>query len=145
MEFKLPDLGENIESGDVTQVLVSVGDAVSEGQAVLEGEYLDREYVDVIQREDAHHFGEKPRFIMGTQDDARNGGLGQLLDAPCEAGVLQAQGELKMPDHVVEVGIDKIAGRDLVAELQNLGLRKIGFESFENRLLLLFSHAGGVR
>jgi pyruvate dehydrogenase E2 component (dihydrolipoamide acetyltransferase) len=36
MEFKLPDLGENIESGDVTQVLVAVGDTVSEGQSVLE-------------------------------------------------------------------------------------------------------------
>ncbi len=35
-EFKLPDLGENIESGDVTQVLVAVGDSVSEGQSVLE-------------------------------------------------------------------------------------------------------------
>jgi len=36
MKFKLPDLGENIESGDVTQVLVAVGDVVSEGQSVLE-------------------------------------------------------------------------------------------------------------
>ena len=36
MEFKLPELGENIESGDVINVLVSEGDAVTEGQSVLE-------------------------------------------------------------------------------------------------------------
>ena len=36
LEFKLPELGENIESGDITNLLVAVGDAVSEGQSVLE-------------------------------------------------------------------------------------------------------------
>jgi pyruvate dehydrogenase E2 component (dihydrolipoamide acetyltransferase) len=36
LEFKLPELGENIEGGDVVNVLVSVGDTVSEGQSVLE-------------------------------------------------------------------------------------------------------------
>jgi pyruvate dehydrogenase E2 component (dihydrolipoamide acetyltransferase) len=36
LEFKLPELGENIEGGDVVNVLVAVGDAVSEGQSILE-------------------------------------------------------------------------------------------------------------
>ncbi len=36
LEFKLPELGENIESGDVVNVLVAVGDSVSEGQSLLE-------------------------------------------------------------------------------------------------------------
>jgi pyruvate dehydrogenase E2 component (dihydrolipoamide acetyltransferase) len=36
IEFKLPELGENIEGGDVVSVLVAVGDAVSEGQSILE-------------------------------------------------------------------------------------------------------------
>lgn len=35
-EFKLPELGENIESGDVVNVLVAAGDAVAEGQSLLE-------------------------------------------------------------------------------------------------------------
>lgn len=35
-EFTLPDLGEGIESGDVLQVLVAVGDVISAGQAVVE-------------------------------------------------------------------------------------------------------------
>ena len=34
-EFTLPDLGENIASGDVVSVLVKAGDVVSPGQAVL--------------------------------------------------------------------------------------------------------------
>ncbi|MBL7012150.1 MAG: 2-oxo acid dehydrogenase subunit E2 [Kiritimatiellales bacterium] len=36
MEFKLPELGENIESGDVINVMVNVGDSVTEGQSILE-------------------------------------------------------------------------------------------------------------
>jgi pyruvate dehydrogenase E2 component (dihydrolipoamide acetyltransferase) len=36
LEFRLPELGENIEGGDVVNMLVAVGDAVSEGQAILE-------------------------------------------------------------------------------------------------------------
>ena len=36
IQFNLPELGENIESGEVTNVPVAVGDAVSEGQTLLE-------------------------------------------------------------------------------------------------------------
>ncbi len=36
LEFKLPELGENIEGGDVVNILVAVGDAVTEGQSLLE-------------------------------------------------------------------------------------------------------------
>ena len=46
MEFKLPALGENIEQGDVVSVLVKVGDAIVEGQAVLELE-TDKATVEV--------------------------------------------------------------------------------------------------
>lgn len=36
IEFMLPELGENIEGGDVVSILVSEGDSVSEGQSILE-------------------------------------------------------------------------------------------------------------
>ncbi len=36
IEFKLPELGENIEGGDIVNVLVAVGDVVTEGQSILE-------------------------------------------------------------------------------------------------------------
>ena len=35
-EFKLPDLGENIESGDVVSVLVNEGDTIKAQQDVIE-------------------------------------------------------------------------------------------------------------
>ncbi len=45
-EFKLPELGENIEAGDVVRVLVKVGDAVSEGDTLFELE-TDKAVVEV--------------------------------------------------------------------------------------------------
>jgi pyruvate dehydrogenase E2 component (dihydrolipoamide acetyltransferase) len=45
-EFKLPELGENIESGDVVRVAVAPGDSVQEGQTVLELE-TDKAVVEV--------------------------------------------------------------------------------------------------
>jgi len=35
-EFRLPELGENIEKGDLLKVLVSVGDEISKDQPVIE-------------------------------------------------------------------------------------------------------------
>ena len=35
-EFKIPDLGENIEGGDVVGVLVNKGDTIKEDQPVIE-------------------------------------------------------------------------------------------------------------
>jgi pyruvate dehydrogenase E2 component (dihydrolipoamide acetyltransferase) len=45
-EFKLPELGENIESGDVVEVLVSVGDTIELDQAVIEVE-TDKAAIEV--------------------------------------------------------------------------------------------------
>lgn len=45
-EFTLPDLGENIEGGDVVNVLVSTGDTVSKDQPLLEIE-TDKAMVEV--------------------------------------------------------------------------------------------------
>ena len=46
MEFKLPELGENIEQGDVVRVLIKPGDAVKDGQPVMELE-TDKAVVEV--------------------------------------------------------------------------------------------------
>jgi len=45
-EFKLPELGENIESGDVVRVIVEPGKGVQEGQPVLELE-TDKAVIEV--------------------------------------------------------------------------------------------------
>src|ERR1700733_3117139 len=45
-EFKLPELGENVEKGDVVRVLVSVGDAIKVDQGVVELE-TDKATIEV--------------------------------------------------------------------------------------------------
>ena len=36
IDFKLPDLGENVESGDIVNVLVNEGDEIQADQSVIE-------------------------------------------------------------------------------------------------------------
>ena len=57
-EFKLPELGENIEAGDVVRVAVAPGESVKEGQPVLELE-TDKAVVEV------------PSSVTGTIKDVR--------------------------------------------------------------------------
>jgi len=45
-EFKVPELGENVEQGDVTRVLVKVGDTISREQPVIELE-TDKATIEV--------------------------------------------------------------------------------------------------
>ena len=46
VEFKLPELGENITSGDVVRVLVNPGDTLAKDQPVLELE-TDKATIEV--------------------------------------------------------------------------------------------------
>ena len=46
IEFKMPDLGENIEKGDVVSVLVAIGDRIEEDQPVIELE-TDKAVIEV--------------------------------------------------------------------------------------------------
>jgi pyruvate dehydrogenase E2 component (dihydrolipoamide acetyltransferase) len=45
-EFKLPELGENISSGDLVRMLVKQGESISEGQPVMELE-TDKAVIEV--------------------------------------------------------------------------------------------------
>ena len=45
-EFKIPELGENVTSGDVVRILVKVGDTLAKDQAVLELE-TDKATIEV--------------------------------------------------------------------------------------------------
>ena len=45
-EFRLPELGENIEAGDVVRIAITPGETVKEGQAVVELE-TDKAVVEV--------------------------------------------------------------------------------------------------
>jgi len=57
-EFKLPELGENIETGDLVRLLVSAGGSIAEGQPVMELE-TDKAVVEV------------PSSVSGTVKEIR--------------------------------------------------------------------------
>jgi len=58
IEFKLPELGENIDQGDLVRLMVSPGTAISAGQAVMELE-TDKAVVEV------------PSSVTGTVQEIR--------------------------------------------------------------------------
>src|SRR5579872_7605383 len=58
LEFKLPELGENIEQGDLVRLMVAPGATVSAGQSVMELE-TDKAVVEV------------PSSVSGTVQDIR--------------------------------------------------------------------------
>jgi pyruvate dehydrogenase E2 component (dihydrolipoamide acetyltransferase) len=58
IEFKLPELGENIEQGDLVRLMISPGASVSRGQAVMELE-TDKAVVEV------------PSSVSGTVQEVR--------------------------------------------------------------------------
>jgi pyruvate dehydrogenase E2 component (dihydrolipoamide acetyltransferase) len=45
-EFKLPELGENIDQGDLVRLMISPGATITQGQAVMELE-TDKAVVEV--------------------------------------------------------------------------------------------------
>ncbi|MEZ5315803.1 MAG: 2-oxo acid dehydrogenase subunit E2 [Vicinamibacterales bacterium] len=88
-ELKLPELGENVEKGDVVRVLVAKGDAVRKDQPVLELE-TDKATIEV------------PSSLSGTVTDVRvKAGdqvkVGQVVLVLDTAGATEAGPEPKAP------------------------------------------------
>ncbi len=89
IEFKLPELGENVESGDVVGVLVAVGDTVAVDQPVLELE-TDKATVEV------------PSGVSGTVtavhvQEGDNVSVGQLVLTVAEANGQSAAAPVPEP------------------------------------------------
>jgi len=80
-EFKVPELGENVEQGDVTRVLVKVGDTISREQPVVELE-TDKATIEVpssvagVVKEIKVKAGDKVKVgaVILTVDDNGAGG-----------------------------------------------------------------------
>ena len=94
LEFKLPELGENIEQGDVVRIAVKAGDTISEGQAVIELE-TDKAVVEV------------PSSVSGTVKEVlvkqgQKAKVGQVI-LTLEAGATSKSAPAeKAPEPVVE-------------------------------------------
>ena len=90
-EFKLPDLGENIASGDVVTVFVTEGDVVKPGQALLEVE-TDKAVIEVP----CPPGGRIAQVLVKKGDTVKVGQALVLLDA-ADAAAAPAKAALQPP------------------------------------------------
>src|ERR1041384_747036 len=97
-EFKVPELGENVAGGDVTRVLVNVGDTINRDQPILELE-TDKATIEVpssvagVVKEIKVKQGDKVTVgaVVLTVDDATAGnGAGGAKAAKAAADDAQA-------------------------------------------------------
>jgi pyruvate dehydrogenase E2 component (dihydrolipoyllysine-residue acetyltransferase) len=80
-EFKVPELGENVASGDVTRVLVNVGDTIKKEQAVLELE-TDKATIEVP----SSVAGVVKEIKVKKGDKVKVGAVVLTVDAPSSNG-----------------------------------------------------------
>ncbi|HTM03927.1 MAG TPA: 2-oxo acid dehydrogenase subunit E2 [Vicinamibacterales bacterium] len=91
-EFKIPELGENVAGGDVTRVMVKVGDTVTKDQAVIELE-TDKATIEVpssvagVVKEIKIKKGEKVKVgaVVFTVDEGAAGTNGAKAASPAAA------------------------------------------------------------
>ena len=106
VEFRLPDLGENIEAGEVVNVLVSVGDAVAVDQPVIELE-TDKAVIEVPSSVSgtvtAVHVGKGDRAQVG-QPVLTIEGVAAAAPAPPQAPAAPPAG----PGRAVEVALPEL-------------------------------------
>ena len=89
-EFKIPELGENVDSGDVTRVLVNVGDTIARDQPVVELE-TDKATIEVPSSVE----GVVKEIKVKRGDKVKVGAVVLTLDAP--AGAAAAAPAAKPP------------------------------------------------
>jgi pyruvate dehydrogenase E2 component (dihydrolipoamide acetyltransferase) len=103
-EFKLPELGENIEQGDLVRLMIAPGTTVNEGQAVIELE-TDKAVVEVpssvagVVKEIRVKEGEKLKVgqvIFTVEDGARTRESKPAESVPSESTKKEAESTKKM-------------------------------------------------
>jgi pyruvate dehydrogenase E2 component (dihydrolipoamide acetyltransferase) len=92
IEFKVPELGENVESADVSRVLVNVGDTITQDQPVLELE-TDKATIEVpssvagVIKEVRVKKGQKVQVgavVLTVEEGAADGVAGNGAGAPAK-------------------------------------------------------------
>src|SRR5918995_4433547 len=99
-DIKLPELGENIEGGDVLRIMVKAGDAIKKDQAILELE-TDKATIEVpssaagVVKEIKVKPGEKVKVGQTIFIVDENGDAGASAPAKEEAQKPEAKAEAK--------------------------------------------------
>src|SRR4051812_34702342 len=88
MQIKLPNLGENIESGDVLTIFVSEGDIVKANQDLLEVE-TDKATMPVP----APQAGKITKILVGEGDTVEVGEAIMEIEASADAKATKPKGE----------------------------------------------------
>tara|TARA_R110002073_G_scaffold5624_18_gene34671 strand:+ start:2581 stop:4002 length:1422 start_codon:yes stop_codon:yes gene_type:complete len=92
-EVKLPELGDGIESGDVLEIFVSVGDVISKGQDIVEME-TDKATVPVP----ASVGGKVTKILVSEGDSLAIGGVILEVEAAAEAAAPEAPAAAPEPE-----------------------------------------------
>jgi len=120
-EFKVPELGENVAGGDVTRVMVNVGDTVTRDQPVLELE-TDKATIEVpssvagVVKEVKVKKGEKVKVgaIIFTVDEASGNGAGAPAKTEAAAAAKAPEPEKKAEPEKRPVEADLQVGQSKV-------------------------------
>jgi len=98
-EFKLPELGENIEAADVTSVLVSEGDMIKKDQAILEIE-TDKATIEVPSTVE----GKITNLLIKVGDKVKVGSTIMFVEEGGTTKVkIENKGEIKKESKTTEV------------------------------------------
>ncbi len=137
LEFKLPDLGENIDGGDVIGVLVAIGDQLSEDQPVIELE-TDKAVIEVpssvtgkvvdihVNQGDHTLVGSSILTVEAESEDEQKVEETAPMETPVENKSVSRQETVPAPEPPVKTSLLSTAGKSLVFCLPDLG------ENFES-------------
>lgn len=120
-EFRLPELGENVESGDVIKILVSTGDMVSEGQPVMELE-TDKAAIEVP----APIAGRIREIRVREGDKVKVGQLLLTIDEGIGVQEVEkkAEREVEPKGEAEEKGEGRVEGKELKKKEERVGPRE---------------------
>ena len=98
-EFKLPELGENIEAADVVAVLVSDGDTIIKDQAILEIE-TDKATIEVPSTVE----GKITKLLIKVGDKVKVGAVIMIVEeGGSTESKVESKSEIKKDDKITEV------------------------------------------
>jgi pyruvate dehydrogenase E2 component (dihydrolipoamide acetyltransferase) len=125
VELKLPELGENIEKGDVARVLVNVGDVVAKDQAVMELE-TDKATIEVpssiagkiteirVKEGEKAAVGQVVMVVDEAGGDTATGDTASKAQTPAEAP--EAEADTKAESHAEPAPAAEVDGKPDSAE-----------------------------
>jgi pyruvate dehydrogenase E2 component (dihydrolipoamide acetyltransferase) len=120
-EFKLPELGENIESADVMNVLVKEGDTIIKDQAILEIE-TDKATIEVPSTVE----GKVTKLMIKVGDKVKVGAVIMVVDeGGNKESKVESKNEIKKDDKIIEVKTEPVVEYKAVPSTISSGKKEI--------------------